>query len=230
MLENCNKYYKESFSQMGEDIIINHFLTYVLEIEKPYYLDIGANHPWQLSNTAFFYKNCGSKGVLVEPNPALYEKIKNDRKRDTVLNVGIGVNESESIPFYIMSYDTLSTFDYSSVEMMERKNFAELVQTIEIPLVPVMAIIEKYCEQAPNIVSLDVEGIDFDILKTFDFEKIKPEVFIIETAELGKFEKNQEIIDYMKSKGYLVIADTFINTIFMDESKIKKHFDRVAEL
>ena len=43
-----------SYAQSGEDLILAH-LFYKLNIAKPTYLDIGANHPSFISNTYFFY-------------------------------------------------------------------------------------------------------------------------------------------------------------------------------
>jgi serine/threonine protein phosphatase PrpC len=72
-------------------------------------LDIGANHPIKINNTYLFYKQ-GSRGVCVEPNPKLCKIIKNKRKKDTVLNIGIGKEEKTNIDFFVMNSDVLSTF------------------------------------------------------------------------------------------------------------------------
>src|SRR5258705_13393386 len=82
---------QNSYAQFGEDLIIGH-LFYNLGITKPTYLDIGANEARFISNTYLFYQR-GSHGVLVEPNPYLYKKLKAARRRDIVINAGIGLNE-----------------------------------------------------------------------------------------------------------------------------------------
>ncbi|MFM6249337.1 MAG: hypothetical protein ACKPEQ_09345, partial [Dolichospermum sp.] len=56
-----------SYSQCGEDLIIN-FIFNNLGIINPSYLDIGAHHPTYLSNTYSFYRK-GCQGVCVEPDP-----------------------------------------------------------------------------------------------------------------------------------------------------------------
>ncbi len=72
-----NKVYRKSYSQLGEDLIVR-YLFDDLKIDKPTYIDIGANDPYILSNTAFFYKS-GCKGINIEPNPVLCKKIRNKR-------------------------------------------------------------------------------------------------------------------------------------------------------
>jgi hypothetical protein len=59
----ANAFEKVSYSQCGEDILID-FVFKQLKIENPSYLDIGAHHPFHLNNTYYFYKN-GSSGVNI---------------------------------------------------------------------------------------------------------------------------------------------------------------------
>jgi hypothetical protein len=73
-----SKYYKISYSQSGEDLILD-FLLYDLNIKPITYLDIGTNDPIEINNTYLFYTK-GYSGVCVEPNPIMFEKIKRFRK------------------------------------------------------------------------------------------------------------------------------------------------------
>lgn len=92
--------FKISFSQTGEDLII-HFIINALKIDKITYLDIGANHPFNLSNTYLFYL-LGMKGVCIEPDPKLSKYISEKRKRDKCINIGIGINGLKKSTFYLM--------------------------------------------------------------------------------------------------------------------------------
>ena len=40
-----------------------------MEVERGFYIDIGAFHPFKLSNTVFFDQCLGWEGICVEPNP-----------------------------------------------------------------------------------------------------------------------------------------------------------------
>ncbi len=55
---------RESFSQSGEEMIAGYIFD-VVGVSTPTYLGIGAHHPFELSNTAAFYKT-GSRGVNVD--------------------------------------------------------------------------------------------------------------------------------------------------------------------
>lgn len=192
-----------------------------LHISKPTYLDIGANHPIELNNTYKFYET-GCRGVLVEPDPALYEELRRVRPKDIVLNAGIGVDDASSVDFYIMDNRFLSTFSKEGAEHIASYGKNTIEQVVKIPLMNINAVIAEHFKTCPNFVSLDVEGYDFDILKTFDFTAYRPEVFCLETIKYAQDNTEQkipEIFDFMLSHGYMVYGDTYINTIFVDKVK-----------
>src|SRR5579871_5884717 len=56
-----------TYSQHGEDMIFAN-IFHIIGIEKPSYMDIGAYHPINISNTAYFYAK-GSRGVNIDANP-----------------------------------------------------------------------------------------------------------------------------------------------------------------
>lgn len=219
-----NSYGKISYSQTGEDLIIDHLMR-DLKIENPQYLDIGANHPIVLSNTYIFYKR-GCRGVCIEPDPKLIAQLMKVRPLDQCLNIGIGLDNriKNKAKFFIMTSNVLNTFSEERANSYVNDGCygeQEIKEIIEIELVPINEIIKRYFNPHPNIISLDVEGWELDILNTLDFKIYRPDVFCIETASFTEnkvFEKNMEIISYMRSQGYLLYADTFLNSIFVEKA------------
>lgn len=212
-------YKKSSYSQCGEDLIIE-FVFQALNIDKPTYLDIGAHHPVYLSNTYLFYRK-GSSGVCIEPDPSLCRKIRRKRGRDTCLNIGTGVSAQSEAEFYLMTTRTLNTFCREEAERYQSYGTQKIEQVVRIPLLPINDVIRDNFHSCPDFVSLDVEGLELEILKTFDYDRYRPRVFCIETLTYteDKTEKKLvEIIDFMTGEGYLNYADTYINTIFVDGS------------
>jgi FkbM family methyltransferase len=219
------------YAQFGEDLILAHLFAQ-LEIKKPSYLDIGANEPRYISNTYYFYLR-GSKGILIEPNPYLYKKLKALRPRDIVLNTGIGKTDTSEADFYVFpNYaNGLSTFSEKDAKHWEETGMKGLgkipvEKVIKMPLIPVNTILEKYAgSQAPNFISLDVEGLDLEILKSFDFHKYQPEVICVETLN---YDENQQgykannIIEFMLTQNYEIYADTRVNTIFCRKDIFRK--------
>lgn len=210
-----------SYSQSGEDMIIN-FLFECRGIEKPTYLDVGANDPYLFSNTAFFYEK-GSRGINIDANPVCIEKFKRIRKGDVNLNVGIVVDGNKELEFYVMNPPTMSTFSKEAAyELVERGNMS-IDKTIIVPTVTVKDVIQKYNDNVfPDIFTIDAEGLDVDILKTINFNESAPKVICVETkdywASLGANTDNKggEIKEYLDNFGFIPYADTGINTIFIN--------------
>ncbi len=214
---------KVSYSQCGEDTIID-FAFGQLKINNPSYLDLGAHHPYYLSNTAYFYKK-GCRGVSVEADPNLFEAFKKERPEEITLNVGVGETSGASANFYIMSATTLNTFSKSEAERYASYGDKKIVNIIKLPILSINDIIANHFKtQCPNFISLDIEGMDLIIIKSLDFVKYRPEILCIETisyTENKTEEKLKDIISYVESKGYFLYADTYINSIFVDTEKWK---------
>lgn len=219
------------YAQFGEDLILAHLFAQ-LGINKPTYLDIGANEPRFISNTYYFYLR-DSRGVLIEPNPYLYKKLKKLRPKDTVINTGIGFTHVAEADFYLFPdyANGLSTFSETDAKHWAETGMKGLgkiavEKVIKMPLIPVNNIMEQYfANKAPDFISLDVEGLDLEILKSLDFNKYQARVICVET--LG-YDEQQEgfklnaIIDFMQTKNYEVYADTRVNTIFCRKDSFKK--------
>lgn len=215
------KYYTLSYSQTGEDIIIDFFLT-AKGISDFTYLDIGANHPTRLSNTYKFYE-LGYHGVCVEPDPDVFSVLKKKRNRDVCLNVGISNNEADRVDFYVMENPLLNTFSKEEAEFMVQSGQAKIRNIIQVPLIRIGSLLERYFESVPPVlVNLDVEGIDEMVIKDFPFSRCRPALFCIETVQLSpdaSSGKRLNIIELMASRNYRVFADTYINTIFVDGNR-----------
>src|SRR5436309_1423360 len=92
-------YTRLSYSQFGEDIALVTLLRYY-GIGRGFYLDVGAYHPVQLSNTYALYQQ-GWAGITVEPNPGSTNVFRVVRPRDVHLALCVSPSEStEQVIFY----------------------------------------------------------------------------------------------------------------------------------
>lgn len=214
-----------TYSQFGEDLIVGHLFNQ-LGIIQPSYLDVGANEPRYISNTYLFYTK-GSRGVLIEPNPRLCEKLRKHRPGDVVLNAGVGLSESEA-EFYVFPdfANGLSTFSKEEALHWETVGMQGLgkipVQKVmRVPLITIDRIFKEYFpDRAPHFMSVDVEGLDLDVLKRLDFAASRPEVICVETLAYDDQQRSYKLadtMDFMTSRDYGVYADTRVNTIFVQK-------------
>lgn len=213
-----------SFAQAGEDRVLR-FLFNSMGINQITYLEIGTNNPIDINNTYLFYLG-GSRGVCVEPNPTLIPKIKKTRPEDVCLNIGIaGRSGAGVLDFYIFdendSEKGLSTFSKEEAERVSNTTHIKIAEIKKIPVTPISEIFKTHFpNKAPDLISIDVEGLDLEILKTIDFSKYRPVAVCVETVNFTvdhKKTKNRSIIEFMESQGYFVYADTGINSIFADK-------------
>ena len=207
--------YSKSYSQCGEDLIVQYVFG-LRGIYKPSYIDIGAHHPFFINNTALFYEK-GCRGINIEANPHLANNFNVSRKEDVNLNLGIGDKE-EALDFYVMKDNTLSTFSKEEYDFMISKG-KELAEIKSIKLTTVSKIIDQYCNKVfPDFLSLDVEGMDLEILKSIDFEKSYPKIICVEAADyspIGAGKRRDELIDFLITKGYYEYANSNLNAIMV---------------
>ncbi|HTK33039.1 MAG TPA: FkbM family methyltransferase [Candidatus Paceibacterota bacterium] len=210
--------YRRSYSQCGEDIIVNRILR-DMNVRSPFYIDIGTNDPIIFSNSYLFYKQ-GSGGICVEPNPSLCARIKKKRSRDTVLNIGVGI-ENGTKDFYLLSNDALSTFSQSEVQTEIAKGHT-IIGKIPVSIQTINKIISD-AKREIDFLSLDIEGLDKMVLETLDFKKYRPKVICVETRSFGssEYEARANLEDLMKKNGYDNVGYTPINSIYADSSIIR---------
>lgn len=208
-----------SYAQQGEDLVVAGLFRDI-GAPDPTYLDIGAFHPTVCSNTYLFYRN-GSRGVLVEPNVDMADRCRRVRPRDATLNVGIGVTDDPSADFYLMANEQRHTFDKEVAERLQREGLP-IVAVVKMPLVNINAVIEEHFGgAAPDFLSIDIEGLDYAVLKTLDFARFRPKVICAETMSAATRRHNPDTIALLAAHGYEVRGMTHPNTIFADANAVR---------
>jgi FkbM family methyltransferase len=209
------KFRQTSFSQCGEDLLIDYIFR-LRGVSMPSYLDIGANDPFFLNNTAIFYLR-GCRGINIDANPELVKRFEKERKGDLNLNAGID-DRHGALDFYIMTDNTLSTFSKEECETLV--NSGHKLDTVKkIELFTVSEILDKYNSgRFPDLLTIDVEGLDQKILQSIDFSKEWPKIICVEAAEyspIGAGARRTELIDFLVSRGYYEYANTNLNAVMV---------------
>jgi FkbM family methyltransferase len=206
---------RKSYAETGEDLVLASIFEH-LKIDHPTYLDIGAWDPIHLSNTYLLYC-AGSRGVLVEPNPAYGDKLRRARPGDVVLNVGIGVGGRTEADYYMFTNSPWNTFSKEQAEGLPKIYGDQIGKptVIKMPLVPLNEVIgEHFKGRPPDLLSIDVEGLDRQILETLDFGRYAPRVVCVET-DSSVSEESAAISALMERHGYRLWGRTPHNAIFV---------------
>lgn len=216
--------FNKSYSQTGEDLIIN-FLLQSKAINNFSYLDIGANDPISMNNTYKFYTQ-GFHGVCIEPDPYIFKKLLKKRSKDICLNIGLTATKNTVEKMYLFEDSTFNTFDESKAENLISIYKCKLKEIKNIEVTHIDKIINKYfSNKVPDFISIDIEGLDEAILRSLSFDKYRPSIFCLETVKFSpdaSGAKRDEIFSFMKEKNYWIFADTYLNTIFIDGLKWPK--------
>ena len=210
---------RNSFSQAGEDMIID-FLLIGVGIKSPLYLELGVFHPRNGSNTYKFYVK-GGRGVLVEADRSLIPAIIIERPLDKVLHLGVTFNDEKTATFYVFDEPSVSSFDKEEAKRRNAMGVHKLIREEQVVLKNLNQILDEDCSGLPHILSIDIEGLDYQVLKSWDEVLFPVPIVCAETCSYSNDhikEKDQAILDLMETKGYFVYGDTYINTIFVHKA------------
>jgi len=200
----------ETYAQNGEDKVVRELFP------KDYrgkYIDLGANHPYRISNTYLLY-TLGWSGLCVDPVPMFAPLYRRYRPRDRFLNVGVGASRGHSY-FFEMSPTELSTFSQPIADELVQKKRASLVgrHTIET-----MTVSEITATLAPDgrfdLLSIDIEGLDAEIVRQTDWTFVRPKVVICETSAY-EHDWAGEIAALFRANGYQHHAHVGCNDFFL---------------
>jgi hypothetical protein len=211
-----------SFAQAGEDLAANFAFGY-LGIGDVSYLDVGAYDPIRINNTYFFYLK-GFRGVLVEPNVTMCEKLRAVRPRDTTLTAGIGVTAVGEADYYLMTEPSWNTFSKEEADHQTKitNGKIKIEKVIKMPLLDINEVMNEHFKGAPAFLSIDAEGWHLAILKSIDFKRFRPKVICVETLVSGTKTVIEDIPAFMTSQGYYDRGGSMVNTLFVDGKLLGK--------
>lgn len=206
-------YGRRFYSQAGEDMLLS--LYYEGKKHKGFYVDVGAHHPYRFSNTAYFYKR-GWRGINIEPTPSLFKAFPRRRRRDINLNVGIG--NGEKLTFYVFNEGALNTFDPEIARSRDGSYDGKyrIIDRIEVQTRTLADILDKHLPAGTpiDLLTIDVEGMDFDVLKSNDWTRYLPQFILVECeSELDDL-SDDEIYQFLHAKGYSIAGRTLYTTLF----------------
>lgn len=192
-------YGRHTYSQHGEDLVFLSILRR-LGIERPSWVDVGAHHPWLISNTALLYAQ-GGRGVNVEANPHLIEAFRRERPEDVNLNLGASDREGMLTFHMIDRASGRNSFDPAEVEAFvgAQRDFA-VTERIDIPVTTLARIVEEHCGGAfPDLLSVDAEGHDLAVLRGIDWMRPGPKLVCVEANTPAA---EAEVLGYLEAQGY----------------------------
>ena len=181
---------------------------------------IGAHSGIHIKDLISEYAN--QKVLLVEPVPYNYQILENDYKNNE--NIFISRNaifdEAKKDNFYHVKKDSIKklgkhwasqigSFDKNHILNHKNKRFDikdDDIQITEVEFITFQDLVKKYSINSINKLQIDVEGAEYKIMNSIDYNKIKIKNIFFESKHFdGTFtegEKLKEIKDKLILNGY----------------------------
>ena len=174
------------------------------------YMDVGAHDGISINNTLYFEETHGWTGINVEPIKSVFDKLV--ANRPSAINLNCAVCNSDGETYFLcnkgeteMISGIKDTFDTRHIQRLARENrrFHAKTKTIKVPTKRMETILDDCQVKHINYLSVDVEGAEFEVIRSINFDK----VFI----DVIDFENNYDdvsapIIDYLSVLGYKIIS------------------------
>ena len=220
------------FNPPVDAIIRNYFPSQ----EKGNCIEVGALDGIFVSNTLHFERN-GWDALCIEPVPQYYAKLKQNRKN--VLNFAAGSSNNDDVKFTVvnMSNDDQSSTSGLEVDARLIDSHSPLNPTKEVISVKTRRLdwcIENYFNhETIDFISIDTEGNELDVLKSFDVNKYNIKLMVIKNnfyddsnekylAELGWIKDQRVVVNdfYVKKPKALTelftLGDLYVSDFLAD--------------
>lgn len=203
------------YSQSGEDEYLNDNFFYNKKNGK--YIELGALDGVQYSNTKFFEDNLNWSGILIEPHPYKFKGLLNNRPNNKLFNDLVScLNEELNFKFFYDEYSGVSGIE-KTLPIEHYNNFYNYNPCpqgqIKLKTRTLTSIIKSTDITYFDLLSLDVEGHELEVLKSWDFS-VPIDIILIETLGGSQIEKEEECRKILYNNNYSLITKFKHNEIF----------------
>lgn len=169
-------------------------------------------------------------GILVEPQPEVFETLKQNYAgfAGIAFEQAAIVAEGAALPLYKLKdeyahlfhadHRTLSSFrpEHIMRHLSQPVDFESALQEIDAPRLSFSALLKKHEVTRIDLLQIDVEGYDFEIIRSIDFEQIAPRIIHFEHANLPSIER-AECVGFLIAKGYKLVIGAYDATAFQSK-------------
>ncbi len=190
---------KKTFSQFGEDLFVKNFFE---KQENGKYVDLGAFHPMRLSNTFLLYKK-GWSGTNIDLNPITIDLFNIARSNDKNICCLLADKNNILRDVYFEDWSAASSLskndNLKNKKQMKTRTFESLIN------------------HDFDFLNIDLEGHDYEILQTINFNKFNPKLICIEI--LKNCADKENIFKYMDQNNFIFLKNLGPSFFFKREVK-----------
>lgn len=166
-----------SYAQNFEDVMLWRALK---NIERGFYIDVGAAWPDEHSVTRAFYER-GWRGINIEPNPVFHQQLQARRRRDINLKLAIGERE-DTVTINFFDDTGLSTLDDTIANQHREAGWSLDRQPVQVTTLAEVWRQHVPAGQAVHFLKVDIEGLEEAALRGNDWQANRPWVVVVEAT------------------------------------------------
>jgi FkbM family methyltransferase len=173
------------------------------------FVDAGAHDGISINNTLYFEKNNNWKGINIEPIKQIYDKLVINRPNSININVAVSNNDGEAEFIQVNGYSEMISglkkdYDNRHLERLKKETieYGGSSESIIVPTKKLETICDENNIKHINYLSIDVEGAEFEVIKSINFDKVFIDVIGFEN---NYHDTSIPIIQYLESNNYKIL-------------------------
>jgi len=198
------------YSQFGEDRLIEQYLDLN---QSGFYVDVGCNHPVYRSNTYRLYQQ-GWRGLNIDANPQLVKLCERVRPRD--INVCAAVSSRrERVTLSLAKDSCMSTLSADFATTMLGPGGVAERREVETSLLQDLLTAHNVPDRF-DLLTIDVEGHDYEVLSSFDIRRFRPRLIMIEIHGLDlRNAASDRVVRYLAEHDYALVSYVCLTGFFV---------------
>lgn len=183
---------KNLYSRDKEELIIRDFFQ---DRQGGVFLDVGAWHPIQASNTYYLEHHLGWTGIAIDALKEMAPRWKRNRPRSRFLNYIVTDQAGALKPFFRVEFTDISAVTRPRLGPGGKPVASTAVM---VPTITLTRALDDQGVKKIDLLSMDIEGSEMPALAGFDIDRFHPELACVESKP-----KNREaLLAYFKRHGY----------------------------
>ena len=182
------------YSSHEEELFVRDFFS---DKQKGVFVDIGASHYRDRSNTYYLESKLGWSGLAVDPLREFAADYRKHRPRTKYISMFVSDKSDERATLYVGRHSL-----FSSSERVHTNTFTDVEKTVTAPTITMDDLLAAEGIKRIDFLSLDVELHEPQVLAAFNIDKIKPQLVCVEALPPVR----QQVLDYFAAHRYVVIG------------------------